>query len=107
MNRIIAILTCLLFMVGCAGQQRPQVVYYDLESFNYIPGMIWATLMRPGEYGKRKHVQMLGNFGNSAIEIATSTTLDTPLIVTWFDKARINHERPFPFHILPPLDTAN
>jgi hypothetical protein len=50
---------------------------------------------------------MLGSFGSSAIEIASRTILDTPLIVTWFDKDKINHERPFPFQILPPLDTIN
>jgi len=94
-------------LTGCAGSKRAQIVYYDLEGINHIPGMIWATLMRPGEYGKRQHVQMIGSFGTSAIEIGCSTVLDTPLIVTWFDTMEVNHERPFPFHILPPLDTAN
>lgn len=101
----LAMLASILF--GCAGRSKRQTVYYDLESINHIPGMIWATLMRPGEYGKRQHVQMLGSFGTSAIEIASRTVLDTPLIVTWFDTNKVNHERPFPFHILPPLDTAN
>ena len=33
MNRIIAILICLLFLIGCAGQRQPQVVYYDIEEY--------------------------------------------------------------------------
>jgi len=96
-----------LMLVGCAGQPHRQRVYYDLESINYIPGGIDASLMRPGIYGERQMIQDLGVFGSSAIEIAASTILDTPLNVTWFDTMKINHERPFPFQILPPLDTAN
>jgi len=97
----------LLMLMGCAGSRHPPRVYYDLESINHIPGMIWASLMRPGDSLSREHVQMLGSFGTSAIEIASSTVLDSPLIVAWYDRDHIDHTRPFPFQILPPLDTAN
>ncbi len=96
-----------VWLSSCAGRAERQRVYYDLESINHIPGGIDASLMRPGVYGERVMIQELGVFSQSAIEIASRTVLDTPLIVTWFDTNKVNHERPFPFHILPPLDTAN
>jgi len=83
------------------------MVYYDLEGINHAPGMIWVSLMRPGKYGEREIVKLVGHFGTSSIEIASRTILDPPLIVQWSDSSGIDYSRPFPFHILPPLDTAN
>jgi hypothetical protein len=96
-----------MFLTGCASQQRSSVVYYDLEGINQIPGGVSAVLSRPGNPETRDLVKVIGNFGTSSIEIASSTILDSPLVVAWSGKAHINFERPFPFHILPPLDTAN
>jgi hypothetical protein len=107
MKKAISVMVFLSIITGCAGQQKPQRVYYDLEGINHIPGMIWASLMRPGDYSNRELVKIIGHFGTSSIEIASSTILDTPLIVNWYDSNKVDHTRPFPFQILPSLDTAN
>ncbi len=104
---LVVALLAVTFLVGCAGPKQAQIVYYDLEGINHIPGMIWASLMRPGEVSDRELVKIIGHFGESSIEIASRTVLDTPLIVSWYDSAKVDHTRPFPFKILPPLDTAN
>jgi hypothetical protein len=96
-----------LFIIGCAGQSRPQIIYYDLEAINHIPGGVSTGLLRPGISGKREIVAILGTFSESSIEIASSAVLDTPLIVAWYDTNHVDHTRPFPFQILPPLDTIN
>ena len=94
-------------IIGCSSQHKQQRIFYDLESINHIPGTVDACLMRPGVVGKREMVQELGVFGESAIEIGASQILDTPLIVGWYNRDQGDHTRPFPFQILPPLDTAN
>jgi len=106
LKRQFSILLGILSIFGCASQQHPQKVYYDLEGINHIPGMIWASLMRPGIPKDRELVKIIGHFGESSIEVASSTPLDTPLIVNWYDSNQVDHTRIFPFHILPPLDTA-
>lgn len=95
------------FLAGCAGSRTAQIVYYDLEGINYSPGGVSADLERPGIDGKPELVAIIGNFGESSIEIAAQYRLDSPLVVGWRTKDLQDHERPFPFHILPPLDTAN
>ncbi len=107
MKHILSSLAGSLLLFSCASRVEKHALYYDLESINHIPGGIDASLMRPGVYGDRQMIQDLGVFSQSAIVIAARTLLDSPLIVTWFDTNKVNHERPFPFHILPPLDTAN
>lgn len=97
----------LLLVVGCANRTHQKMVYYDLEGINHAPGMIWVSLMRPGKYGEREIVKLVGHFGTSSIEIASRTILDPPLIVQWSDSNGMDYSRPFPFQILPPLDTAN
>jgi len=57
--------------------------------------------------GEGELVAIIGNFGESSIEIASRYKLDSPLIVGWRTKDLKDHERPFPFQILPPLDTVN
>lgn len=95
------------FLVGCAGPKRAQIVYYDLEGINHSPGGVSAALVRPGVVGSRELVAIIGTFGESSIEIASRYRLDTPLVVGWRTDDLQDHERPFPFQILPPLDTAN
>jgi hypothetical protein len=98
---------CIQFLLGCAGTKRAQVVFYDIEGINYSPGGVSAALERPSAEGGGKLVAIIGNFGESSIEIASHNRLDSPLIVGWRTKDLKDHERQFPFHILPPLDTAN
>ncbi len=103
----VLLLAVFLTLFGCAGQQRSQRVYYDLEGINHIPGGVSAVLSRPGNPEVRDLIKVIGNFSESSIEVASSVILDSPLVVAWREKPQTDHERPFPFHILPPLDTVN
>lgn len=106
MMRMMLAAMMLLLIAGCAGPKVPQNVYYDLEGINYCPGGVSAALVRPAIEGTEGLVAIIGTFGESSIAIGTRYVLDTPLAVGWRCQKQ-DHYRPFPFHILPPLDTAN
>lgn len=94
-------------LIGCAGSRNPQTVFYDLETINRVPGGISAALVRPMHVTENRIVAPLGTCEGSSIEIAVRAILDTPLVIGWRTKDPQDHIIPFPFHILPPLDTAN
>lgn len=94
-------------LIGCAGNRNPQTVFYDLETINRVPGGISAALVRPIYITENRIVAPLGTCEGSSIEIAVRAVLDTPLVVGWRTKDLQDHMVPFPFQILPPLDTAN
>lgn len=94
-------------LIGCAGNRNQQTVFYDLETINRVPGGISAALVRPMYITENRIVTPLGTCEGSSIEIAVRALLDTPLVVGWRTKDLQDHMAPFPFHILPPLDTAN